>query len=234
MLDRLQRGFQQATRFSADASHELRTPLAVLRGSVEELLADPQLNDAQREAVTALQMQTQRLISITNTLLLLTRVDAGRLQLELHDHDLRDVVRDCLEDAGILAEQREVQIETELGDGSPVRVDAGRIRQVVLNLLDNAVKYNEPGGRVRLELVNVDGVCRLRVGNTGAGITPTEREGLFGRFFRAGQQEDMPGAGLGLSLARELARSHGGEVTLVSSRDGWTEFELTIPARTTA
>lgn len=231
MLDRLQRGFLQATRFSTDASHELRTPLAVLRGSIEQMLADPTLNETQREAVSDLQLQTQRLVSITNTLLLLARADAGRLSLRLEDHDLRDIVADCLEDAGILAEQHEVRIESALGEAAPVRVDAVRIRQVVLNLLDNAVKFNVRGGRVQVALSTADGQHRLRIGNTGPGISEPEQAGLFERFFRAGKHEEAPGAGLGLSLARELARSHSGDVRLVSSRDGWTEFELAIPAR---
>jgi signal transduction histidine kinase len=231
MLDRLQRGFQQATRFSTDASHELRTPLAVLRASIEELLEDPALSEAQREAVVELQMQTQRLISITNTLLLLARADAGRLRLQLEDADLRDIVTECIEDARILGEQHEVRVECELAEPAPVRVDALRIRQVLLNLLDNAVKYNAPAGRVELRLTAADGRCHLRVGNTGPGISAAEQAGLFGRFFRAGQQEDTPGSGLGLSLARELARSHDGDVVLLSSREGWTEFELSLPMR---
>ncbi len=234
MLDRLQRGFQQATRFSTDASHELRTPLAVLRGSIEQMLADPALSDLQRESIEQLQLQTQRLTSITNTLLLLARADAGRLQLQLEDADLREIMRDCLEDAAVLGEQREVEIESDLGEAAPVRVDRGRIRQVVLNLLDNAVKYNVTGGRVQVLLAPTDGLHRLRIGNTGPEIPALEQAGLFERFFRAGQHEDTPGSGLGLSLARELARSHAGEVRLVSSREGWTEFELTIPARPTA
>ena len=234
MLDRLQRGFLQATRFSTDASHELRTPLAVLRGSIEQMLADPKLSEVQRDAVADLQSQTQRLVSITNTLLLLARADAGRLQLQLEDRELRDILGDCLEDAGILAEQHEVRIERDLGEAAPVRVDAGRIRQVVLNLLDNAVKFNIRGGRVQVALSLAGGQCRLRIGSTGPGISEPEQVGLFERFFRAGQHEDTPGAGLGLSLARELARSHGGDVKLISSRAGWTEFELVIPARATA
>jgi two-component system phosphate regulon sensor histidine kinase PhoR len=102
----------------------------------------------------------------------------------------------------------------------------------LLNLLDNAVKYNVPNGRVEMKLSVDDGVCRVRVGNTGSQISPEEQGGLFRRFFRAGQHEDTPGSGLGLSLARELARSHSGDIALVSSREGWNEFELSLPLRT--
>ncbi len=232
MLERLQRGFQQATRFSTDASHELRTPLAVLRASVEDLLEDPDLNEVQREAVAELQFQTQRLISITNTLLLLARADAGRLSLQLEDADLRDLMLDCYEDARILAEQQGVHIDCKFEVPGLVRADPLRIRQALLNLLDNAVKYNVPDGRVEMRLIGDDGWCRVRVGNTGPGISAEEQAGLFGRFFRAGQHEDTPGSGLGLSLARELARSHTGDVVLISSREGWNEFELSLPART--
>ena len=234
LLDRLQRGFEQATRFSTDASHELRTPLAVLRASVENLLSDPTLSESQREAVAELQLQTQRLISITNTLLLLARADAGRLKLQLEDADLRDLMLDCYEDAGILAEQKGVHIDCICDVPGPVRVDPLRIRQALLNLLDNAVKYNVPNGRVEMKLSVADEVCRVRVGNSGSQISPEEQSGLFRRFFRAGQHEDTPGSGLGLSLARELARSHSGDIALVSSREGWNEFELSLPLRTAA
>jgi len=234
MLDRLQRGFQQATRFSTDASHELRTPLAVLRASVENLLEDPTLSEGQREAVAELQLQTQRLISITNTLLLLARADAGRLSFQLEDADLRDLMLDCYEDAGILAEQKGVLIECHCEEPGPVRVDPLRIRQALLNLLDNAVKYNVPNGRVEMRLIVGDGLCRVRVGNTGTEISRDAQVGLFRRFFRAGQHEDTSGSGLGLSLARELARSHSGDITLVSSREGWNEFELSLPVRAVA
>jgi signal transduction histidine kinase len=231
MLERLQRGFQQATRFSTDASHELRTPLAVQRATIEHLLEDSTLTEAQREAVSEVQFQTHRLISITNTLLLLARADAGRLPLQLADADLRDLMLDCFEDARILGEQRGVRVECKIDAPGFVRVDELRIRQALLNLLDNAVKYNEPGGRVEMRLTVADDECRVRVGNTGPGISAAEQAGLFERFFRAGQQEDTPGSGLGLSLARELARSHEGDVVLLGSREGWTEFELSLPLR---
>jgi signal transduction histidine kinase len=231
MLDRLQRGFQQATRFSTDASHELRTPLAVLRASVEDLLEDPTLTEPQRDAVAELQFQTQRLISITNTLLLLARADGGRLSLQLEDADLRDLMLDCFEDARILGEQHGVRVECQFDTPGLVRVEPLRVRQTLLNLLENAVKYNVPDGRVEMRLTVAGGWCRVRVGNTGPEIPAAEQVGLFERFFRAGRWEDTPGSGLGLSLARELARGHAGDVVLLSSREGWTEFELSLPMR---
>jgi signal transduction histidine kinase len=231
MLERLERGFQQATRFSSDASHELRTPLAVLRGSVEELLSDADLTEPQRVAVEELEDQVQHLISITSTLLLLARADAGRLKLQVEDTDLRSIVTDCLEDARILGEQREVVIECALSEPAPLQADEVRLGQAVLNLLDNAVKYNAPGGRVEVKLAAVEDGWSLRVGNSGPEIPAEARAGLFERFFRAGQHEDTPGAGLGLSLARELVRTHGGDIALVQSSNGWNEFEMTLPKK---
>lgn len=229
MLERLERGFRQATRFSADASHELRTPLTILRTSIADLLDDPDFPESHREAVADLQFQTHSLISITNSLLLLARADAGRLQLNLESADLAFIINDCLEDARIVAEQREVVVDCAPLPRTPVRVDAVRVRQILLNLLDNAVKYNRPQGRVYLQLSLSGTECHLRLGNSGPGIPAEAQRNLFERFYRAGQHEDIPGAGLGLSLSRELARTHGGELALVTSREGWTEFELRLP-----
>ena len=233
MLARLERGFQQATRFSADASHELRTPLTVLRSGLEALLQEPDLSASHREAVADLQWQTSGLISLVNSLLLLARADAGHLQLELQAADLAEVVAECLEDARIVAGQRGLQVECTTSPTVHTGVDASRIRQILPNLLDNAVKYNVPGGRVVVRLDSADGWFSLRIGNDGEGIPAAAQPDLFKRFYRAGQQEDRPGAGLGLSLARELARSHGGDVRLLEGRSGWTEFELRLPIKAT-
>ncbi len=229
MLARLERGFQQATRFSADASHELRTPLTVLHCGLEALLREPDLPAAHREAVADLQWQTSSLIALANSLLLLARADAGHLPLDLQDADLAEIVAECLEDARILAEQRGLRVECFDLSVTPVRVDVTRTRQILSNLLDNAVKYNAPGGRVVVRLELAGRWASLRIGNDGAGVPAEAQPELFKRFHRAGQREDQPGAGLGLSLARELARSHGGDVRLAEARPGWTEFELRLP-----
>jgi signal transduction histidine kinase len=228
-LDRLERSYQQALRFSADASHELKTPLTVMRASIEAVLDSPSLGEDARAAVSSLLEQTRRLSNITASLLLLARADAGRLTLDLSDKDISVITEACAEDARIVAERSGVTVECTLPEHAPARVDALRFAQITSNLLDNAVKYNVPGGRVRVSLADGGAIWRIVIGNSGPVIKPEYRPQLFERFFRADHTAERPGQGLGLSLARELARAHGGDVVLVRSEEGWTEFAATIP-----
>lgn len=228
-FSRLEHSYQQALRFSADASHELKTPVTVLRTCIEATLGSKDLTDQDRAAVNSLLEQTQRLTSIITSLLLLSRADAGRLVLDLTPQDLTSLTEACVDDARIIAEKRHVQVECSLPEVAPALVDPLRFSQIASNLLDNAVKYNHGAGEVRVSLAGGDGVWRLSVVNTGPGIKPEHQDRLFERFFRAEHTAEENGQGLGLSLARELARAHGGDLRLVRSQDGWTEFELTLP-----
>jgi signal transduction histidine kinase len=162
-------------------------------------------------------------------LLLLARADAGRLTLDLAEHDLAGLTEACAEDARIVAEQRGVRVACTLPAKAPARVDPLRFAQIASNVLDNAVKYNRADGEVRVNLTDGDAVWRLSVTNTGPGIAPEHRAQLFERFFRVEHTTEEPGHGLGLGLARELARAHGGDVALIRSENGWTEFAVTLP-----
>jgi signal transduction histidine kinase len=231
MIDRLDVSFRQAVRFSADASHELKTPLTVLRTSIEDLLESPTLSEADRSAVADLLEQTLRLSSVTDSLLLLSRADAWQLQLDLESTNVCEIIRACVDDARILAEPREIQIEENLPSALYAKVDSGRLTQILLNLLENAIKYNLDHGLVKIaagaEMAKK--ILWITIGNTGQEIRPEIAPQLFERFFRDDPQAGIPGHGLGLSIARELARAHGGEVTLAQSRDGWTEFRISLP-----
>lgn len=230
-LDRLERSYQQALRFSADASHELKTPLTVLRSSIEAVLESPSLGDNERAAIDGLMQQTRRLSDITTSLLLLARADGGRLVMDVAVQDLAVLTEACAEDARIVAETRGVKVRCELPSQAMARVDAMRFSQIASNLLDNAVKYNHANGEVRVSLRNDGSSWRLAIANTGPGIAPEHRTQLFERFFRAQHSSDEPGHGLGLGLARELARAHGGDILLADSDNGWTEFVVTLPKR---
>ena len=219
---------QRAARFSADASHQLKTPVTVLRAGLEELLAQDHLSTEQCEEISALVHQTYRLTSIVEDLLLLSRMDAGHLRLSLRPVNLVLLLESLLDDLGARPDGPEVEVETDLPTVLNV---AGEERYTVIilqNLLENARKYNQPGGRVRVTArgEDRDGSVRVTVGNTGAGIPPAAREHIFGRFHRGAAGENVPGHGLGLNLARELARLHGGDLRLVRSAAGWTEFEV--------
>lgn len=228
-LDRLDRGFRQATRFTADASHELKTPLTVLRTTVEALLRSPDLSAADQRAVASLIEQAKRLSSITTSLLLLSRADIGKLDLELSQGDLLEVIAPCVEDAQILADEKGITIRVEAPDRAPAQIDMTRARQIVMNMLQNAVKYNRKGGEVRVTLTTGDHCWRLRISNTGPGIAPEASAQLFTRFYRGEHTSTISGNGLGISLARELAHAHGGDLEFEGSDSEWTTFTWRIP-----
>lgn len=231
MMDRLETSFRQATRFSADASHELKTPLAVMQGEIEAALQAAAPGSREQQAFVELLEQTQRLKTITKSLLLLAQSDAGRLSLTPTRIDLSAELDVLVEDLEILATDVRLRIERQFPAELRVEVDWPLVRQAVTNVLQNAVRYNEPGGWVRLALEEREGEAVLEVCNGGPGIPEADQPRLFDRFFRgdAARGRTAQGAGLGLSLAREIVRAHGGTLELKESRLGQTCFRLVVP-----
>lgn len=230
MLARLQQSFHQSQRFAADASHELRTPLTIMRGEIERMLRSPQLDHAHEEKLVSLQEEIVRLDRITEHLLLLARFDAGQVAVTRAPVDFSALVRTACEDAELIAAAQSISIRSIVGSDIVVQGDAVHLRRMVLALLDNAIRYNQPQGEVHCALDVTGKWAQLHVRNTGAGI-PADRQGqLFQRFFRADPARTTGGHGLGLSLAREIARAHGGDVVLdPTAQSGWTEFVVTLP-----
>ena len=217
---------QRAARFSADASHQLKTPVTVLRAGLEELLSGENLTPAMREEIAALVHQTYRLTGIVEDLLLLSRMDAGRLQIEFAPVNLSELIEGLRDDLGAQAEGFAFEIETDFPGGIRIAGEKRYTAIILQNLLENARKYNRRGGRIRIA-ARVDGdSALLTIGNTGRAIPPAAQEHIFERFHRGVVGENVPGHGLGLNLARELARIHGGDLRLVGSEEGWTEFEV--------
>jgi len=232
MMDRLEVSFRQAVRFSADASHQLKTPLSIMQGELENALQGAAAGSAEQQVFSNLLEETERLKTITRSLLLLARADAGQLQLNLVPVNLAEQLQGVVEDAEVLGAGQQMSFETELPAGLWVKADWPLLQQAIFNLIGNASKYNEPGGRVRVVLAGTGGRVELNIGNTGPGIPPEEQSRVFDRFCRldAARNRGVDGVGLGLSLAREIARAHGGDVVLKESRNGWTCFSLTLPA----
>lgn len=228
-LDRLENSFRQAQHFSADASHELKTPLTSLHAELESLLASPTLAEADRTAAAEALEKAKRLGAIIRSLLLLAQADAGRLDLDLQPLDFIRVVRDCLEDAQISAEASGLTLAASLPEAAVVQGEATRLRQILGNLLHNAVKYNRPAGSIRLSVTLAKGRVVLEVANTGPGIAPEHAPYIFDRFFRAQHHARSEGHGLGLAISRELARAHDGLLELVGSDATETVFRLTLP-----
>jgi signal transduction histidine kinase len=228
-FERLQRSFEQSVRFSADASHHLKTPIAVLRAGVEEILADVNCSESTQARAEGLLHRIHHISSVVDNLLLLSRADAGRLELSKTEFDLGEVLEGVLDDAATLAEPLDLKVEADIPKRLPLRADRTFVAMIAQNLVENAVKYNTAGGRLRVEARAVNGEVEMTVGNTGHAIPRDLTEQLFERFYRVRGGERVPGHGLGLSIARELARAHGGDVELVRSNGDWTEMRLRLP-----
>jgi heavy metal sensor kinase len=230
MLARLEKSFQQTRRFAADASHELRTPLTIMQGEIERLLRTPQLEPAHEQKLVSLQEELGRLDRITEDLLLLARFDAGHIPPRSERVDFSALVRTACDDAELLAASQQIELRPRVPEGVAVQGSDAHLRRLVLGLLDNAVRYNQPRGRIECTLETDPAAVRLRVRNTGPGIAPAARARVFERFFRGDAARLRGGHGLGLSLGREIARAHGGDLELSSATpDGLTEFVVTLP-----
>jgi signal transduction histidine kinase len=228
-LDRLQRSFEQSVRFSAEASHHLKTPISVLRVGIEEILTDPDTPAKQQTRADALLHQIHQLTSIAENLLLLARADAGRLDLHREPFDLSEVLRGICEDASVMAEAEGLEVETKLPSELPVVADRRAVSLIVQNLLENAIKYNQPEGCICIYARVVHGQVEVTVKNNGEPIPPERAPHIFERFYRGRTDARISGQGLGLSVACELAKAHEGRLELVRSDREWTEFRLSLP-----
>ncbi len=232
MMDRLERSFEQSRRFASDASHELKTPLTIIRGEVEAALGSGTLPPAAERTMANIQEETGRLVHIMEGLLLLSRADAGRLKLDLQPFNLSAFVNEMREDIEILALPGRITVEVTVDPGLIVRGDPRFLRQVLLNLFDNAIKYNVDGGRIIALLERRQARAYFRIGNSGPGIKGEARLRVFDRFYRAepSRERALGGQGLGLSICAEIIRAHHGTISLIAdSAPDWTAFEFHIP-----
>ena len=217
---------ERSARYSADASHQLKTPVTILRAGLEALLTREDFNPEVYHELSVLLHQTHRLTGVIDDLLLLSHIDAGHLQIESEPINLSQIVEEWLDDLGALPDSLDVKIEKKFPAELYVAGEKRYISLIVQNLLENSRKYNRPGGRIRVAgHKNTDKIV-LNIGNTGCPITGDEQEHIFERFHRGSPGTAVSGNGLGLNLARELARLHGGDLRLVGSDDDWTEFEV--------
>lgn len=225
-VEKLAADSERSARFSADASHQLKTPVTVLRAGLEELMTRDNLTPDECDAIAALIHQTYRLSSLIEDLLLLSRMDSGRLKLALRPVDLSLLIAAALDDLSAIPDDRALQIETDVPPDLHVRGEQRYTAIILHNLLENARKYNQPGGKIRVVARVENEIVVLTIGNTGRTIGRAAQAHIFERFHRGAVGEDVPGYGLGLNLARELARLHEGDLRLIRSENNWTEFEL--------
>ena len=227
---RLDASFGQLRRFTADASHELRTPLAVIRSIGEMGLRDTRAPAEYKEAIGSMLEEVDRLTRLVDTLLRLSRGDAGTIRLSLDILDLGDLARDVAASLGILAEERQQQLE--VAAEANVRVSADRVvlRDAITNVVHNAITYGPAGSTIAMR-VEADAVeAALSVADEGPGIPAEHRERIFDRFYRIdeGRSRASGGAGLGLAIARWAVEANGGRISLASSGTG-SVFRITLP-----
>jgi heavy metal sensor kinase len=231
MLTRLEKHVTQLRQFTADAAHELRTPLTALRGNAEVALSGRRPADELRPVLAEAIEEYDRLARIADDLLLLARADAGQRLIRPARFRLDCAVLDVVDLFSPAAEERGVALT--LSDCNEIWIDGddGRLRQMLGNLLDNAIKFTPDGGTVRVSLSAADGVAELTVRDTGVGIATEHLPHVFDRFYRAdrARTHDGGGAGLGLSISRTIAEAHGGSIHLISERGGGTRVSIRIP-----
>ncbi len=234
MLARLERSFSSLHRFTADASHELKTPLMVLRAGVERALIHPGTPPEMLQSLDETLAQINQMTEMVENLLTLARADEGRAPLAVEESDLREVVADVAETAGMLGEQAGVSAVHSMPE-TPVRlaVDRHRIREMLLNMVTNAIKYTPQGGTVALNLEQDDGAVTFTVRDSGIGIAPGDLPNIFDRFWRADQARSRtgarPGTGLGLAITKWIAEAHGGSITVQSRPGRGSTFVVRLP-----
>ncbi len=230
MLDRLERSFLQSARFSGDAAHELRTPVSILQGELERAFERASAYPELEQSLADMLDEVRRLDNVVRKLLMLSRADAGQLQIPLQALDLVPVLRELVDDLDMMAPERPLRLD--LPPRMPARGDADLLRQVLQNLVSNAVKYGVPEGWIAITGRRSAAGWHIDVANASAGIAFEQRDRLFDRFYRAGHAYNrrVAGVGLGLALAREIARAHGGELRLSDCSPAQVTFSLTLPA----
>src|SRR5437870_9735202 len=216
---------KRSTRYSADASHQLKSPVTLLRAGLEGLLAREDFRREIYEELSALLHQTHRLSGVIDDLLLLSRMDAGHLELESQPVNLSQIIEEWLDDLGALPDSPDVKIERDVPADLYIAGEKRYTSLIVQNLLENARRYNRPGGLIRVTAHRERGEVVLAIGNTGRSIPRDAQEHIFERFHHSSTGSDISSHGLGLNLARNLARLHGGGLRLVGSEKDWTEFE---------
>ncbi|HYL87108.1 MAG TPA: ATP-binding protein [Candidatus Angelobacter sp.] len=236
LLDRLSESFERQRRFMADASHELRTPVAILRGEAEVALSQQQRSlEEYRESLSVLHHEAERLTHIVEDLFTLTRADAGQYPLQPRDFYLEELIGECVHSARTLALGKKISLTFDGAAESPIHADESLLRRMILNLLDNAIKYTSEGGHVTITCERQGDVYALCVTDTGAGIPAELQPRIFERFFRADKarsrsESNGGGAGLGLAISRWIAEAHQGRLELTRSDDTGSTFTAYLPA----
>ncbi len=235
LLDRLDQSFEQQRRFMADASHELRTPVAILCGEADVTLSQPSRSpEDYRASLDILRAEARRLKHIVEDLFTLARADAGQHPLTLSNFYLEELITECSRSMKTLAAAKQITLTCNTSKELPIQADEALLRRMIVNLLDNAIKYTAPGGTVSVGCDAEDSRYVMTVSDTGQGIPLDMQPRIFERFFRADKvrsrsESDGGGAGLGLSISQWIVQAHGGKLELTRSDKDGSTFTVYLP-----
>ena len=231
MIGKLERSFLQIKRFTADASHELKTPLTVLKGEIEVGLKRDRAVEEYKRILSSCLEEVDHMSRIVDDLLTLARADMGALELRRERVDLGEVAEDVWRSLQRMAEEKGLKFSLARDGEVPVWGDRDRLRQLVVNLVDNALKYTPSGGEVVLKVGRQDALALLSVKDTGEGIPPEDQERVFERFYRVdkARSREKGGTGLGLSICKWIAEAHGGRIWLKSEIGRGSTFTVELP-----
>ncbi|TML47218.1 MAG: HAMP domain-containing histidine kinase [Actinobacteria bacterium] len=231
--ERLRELDRMKDEFVSLVSHELRTPLTSIRGYLELFRDSGDLTPKQREFLKVVDRNSQRLLELVGDLLFLAKIDAGAFEIDLDEVDLAQVVEESIEACRPMAESRKIELVASIGNPPPLVGDRTRLAQVLDNLVSNALKFTEAGGRVEVTLSSEDEHVLLEVKDTGLGVSPEEQPLLFERFFRSSRATEnaIPGTGLGLTITKAIVERHGGWITLESEGNVGTTVRVEIPTK---
>ncbi len=231
MLERLDGAFNEMRQFSADASHELQTPLTILKGEIEVALRTPRTPEEYQRILESALEEINRISRLVEGLLLLARADAGVLRMDSRRVDLEQLLEEVYKQSRILAEARRVRLRIASVQPLTVQGDPELLRRLLLNLVDNGMKYTPSGGEVTLSLQSDGTRASLRITDTGIGLSAEEQEQIFKRFYRAAAAHSggEGGAGLGLCIAKSIAEAHGGKIEVESTPGRGSTFRILLP-----
>ena len=231
LLARLDQSFETMRRFVADASHELRTPLSVIRGEADVALARDRGAAEYKESLAIVLDESRRLTRLVDDLLNLARADSGHVKLQLQDFYFNDLLAECCRSLRAMAGAGGIELECAIAGDVPFRGDEELLRRLVMNLLDNAIRYTPAGGKVSAALKVAPSALEIRISDTGPGIHPEAAPHVFERFYRADEARSRRngGFGLGLSIVKWVAEAHRGAVQLASQPEAGAVFTVTLP-----
>jgi heavy metal sensor kinase len=232
-LSRLQDAFERLRRFTADASHELRTPLTAMRSVGEVALRNPLDASAYRDVIGSMLEEVDRLTRLVESLLTLTRADSGAVQLATETVDLGALVGNVIDQLRVLADEKQQNLQLRAPAPVHVMADGALIRQALMNLIHNAIKFTPPGGTISVELkARNSGQAMIEVRDSGPGIPAAHRDRIFDRFYRVdtSRSREEGGVGLGLAIARWAIEANGGQIELASDGGKGSSFRVLLPA----